>query len=624
MIKKRLLGQRGSFRLAQIGTALTPSREDDLVSTAEDLKHSWTTEERAIFVDAAPPPPDGQFELGLVLGGTVSAGAYTAGVLDFLVEALDAWEAAKLGDPRTGVPDWRVTLKAVAGTSGGGVLAAILAKALSYDFAPVRATDGAEATTDNPFYQVWVERLDIAPMLTTQDIPRHGPLPSLLNGNCLKDAANYVANYSGRQGQRKPRNDVQQPLPVYLTLTNLSGLPCSIDYQGGLQQHYVDHAEYAKFYVFTQGGQPQGQLDDGFVVGAAQGPMGPYTHAGWNDVANFARGTGAFPIGLPACDLSLPVQHLRLRPKVVAAPASPNTPPDCHRVEVIQRPINWLMLADAHGQVPVNYEFTAVDGGVLDNEPIELCRRELAGMTGRNERSGDKVRRAVLLVDPFSDPPDLGAAKPSGLIGLGKGLLGVWKSQARYDTQDLQLALQQDCFSRFLITARRDGAELGGRSIACASLFAFGGFLSQAYRRHDFFLGRKNCRDFLLKELLIPVDNDAQFGAWKAANPGTWRQWVVQDSSKRDCLPLIPLFGACRNEEHVPPYPKGAFNPDSDSFQDALEERIEAALGAIVEEQDLGSITTWLVKRGIDLFDDDLVNKVKDAIRSGLKDWQLV
>ena len=35
-----------------------------------------------------PAVPDGTFELGLVLGGTVSAGAYTAGALDFLIEAL--------------------------------------------------------------------------------------------------------------------------------------------------------------------------------------------------------------------------------------------------------------------------------------------------------------------------------------------------------------------------------------------------------------------------------------------------------------------------------------------------------------------------------------------------------
>jgi hypothetical protein len=42
------------------------------------------------FLDV-PEVPDGTFdnEFALVFGGTVSAGAYTAGAIDFLIEALD-------------------------------------------------------------------------------------------------------------------------------------------------------------------------------------------------------------------------------------------------------------------------------------------------------------------------------------------------------------------------------------------------------------------------------------------------------------------------------------------------------------------------------------------------------
>jgi len=52
------------------------------------------------FLDTSPVP-DKTFELALVLGGTVSAGAYTAGALDFLIEALDCWEAARAGGVRS-------------------------------------------------------------------------------------------------------------------------------------------------------------------------------------------------------------------------------------------------------------------------------------------------------------------------------------------------------------------------------------------------------------------------------------------------------------------------------------------------------------------------------------------
>src|SRR5215813_1819894 len=48
------------------------------------------------------------FELGPVLGGTVSAGAYTAGALDYLLEALEAWHD-------TADPLHRVVIKMAAG-----------------------------------------------------------------------------------------------------------------------------------------------------------------------------------------------------------------------------------------------------------------------------------------------------------------------------------------------------------------------------------------------------------------------------------------------------------------------------------------------------------------------------
>ena len=35
------------------------------------------------------------FEIGLAMAGAISAGAYSGGVLDFLIEALDAWEKEK-------------------------------------------------------------------------------------------------------------------------------------------------------------------------------------------------------------------------------------------------------------------------------------------------------------------------------------------------------------------------------------------------------------------------------------------------------------------------------------------------------------------------------------------------
>ena len=62
------------------------------------------------------------FRLGINMAGAVSAGSYTAGVLDFLIEALDAWYAAK--EHRDAVPMHEVSLEVLSGASAGGMCAA--------------------------------------------------------------------------------------------------------------------------------------------------------------------------------------------------------------------------------------------------------------------------------------------------------------------------------------------------------------------------------------------------------------------------------------------------------------------------------------------------------------------
>jgi len=39
--------------------------------------------------------PKRTFYIGLNMAGAISAGAYTAGVIDFLIDALDTWYAAR-------------------------------------------------------------------------------------------------------------------------------------------------------------------------------------------------------------------------------------------------------------------------------------------------------------------------------------------------------------------------------------------------------------------------------------------------------------------------------------------------------------------------------------------------
>jgi len=156
-----------------------------------------------LFPPTTPPPDPGTFEIGLVLGGTVSAAAYTAGVLDYLIEALDAWTVAKAnGDPTA--PKHNVIIKIISGTSGGGVTSVVLARALGFAFPHFTLAASGPAFTQNPFYDLWVNKLDISGFLETTDLAQ-GKIPSLLCATKLdlataNQSSNNVSVFLGQGG----------------------------------------------------------------------------------------------------------------------------------------------------------------------------------------------------------------------------------------------------------------------------------------------------------------------------------------------------------------------------------------------------------------------------------------
>ncbi len=568
---------------------------------------------KKLFPPTKEVPADGLFELGLVLGGTVSAGAYTAGVLDFLIEALDNWDTQK---QHPGTPDWKIIIKAVTGTSGGGVLAATLAKALSFDYSPVRSLP-LNGAADNPFYNVWVERLDISSFLSTSDLDRPGPVQSLLNSDCRFKAGDYVAQF-GSSGNVPPKSRayVAEPLPVFLTLSNLTGIPHKVEWGNGLSQSYVEHADYVRLAIFTQGGAAPIRPDE-FGVSINPGVSG---FISWTDATQFAMGTSAFPVGLPYQPLSRPVSHYSYRPII--------DPGDGNKIEATLHPpcIDWHSFVAAPNILNNgDYHFLAADGGVFNNEPIELCRTELAGALGRNDRNGAQAKRAILLVDPFAEAPSLGGPAFTNLGKSTLDLLTGLKNQARYDTQDISLACNPECYSRFMITAKRNEL-VGGKAIATASLGAFGGFLCQKYREHDYFLGRKNCHDFLNSVndgLWLPEINPL-FSAWRKSDPISAQTLRQKNADGVYCLPLIPLFGSSTLLPMVPAYPQGAFDPNSSKFQALLAVRIDKLLEKVSDELVSNFLIQFLLEIGEKIIvKSKVIELITQKIQRGLKEWGL-
>jgi hypothetical protein len=525
---------------------------------------------RRFFIDVAPPPPN-TFELALVLGGTVSAGAYTAGVIDFLIEALDEW--TKVRDGGGDAPHHKVVLKVITGTSGGGVNAAIMARALAYDFPHVvLSTPDTDGDTGNPFYNVWVNRLRLADFLDTSDIDGKS-LVSLLNGKAIDDGADYICAFSTDK-PRPARSYVAEPLRVILTITNLCGIPYRTSFGGGLLgETYVDHADYCRFAVVYPGRSLVDPRPDELVLGFESARLPQATD--WSTFSLFARATSAFPLGFPPRALARPSEHYRYRVVVVPSDRAGVVP------QVVGRLPDWAsMIPPAVSEVPADYHFLSVDGGATDNEPIELARTALAGMIARNPREGTLANRAVVLVDPFAGQADLGPSGPAALTTIVGALVSTLTQQTRYDSQDLTLAADENVFSRFMITPQRDG-RTGGAAIASDGLGAFLGFACRAFMRHDFLLGRANCQQFLRNDFLFPADN--RVFANNMWTPTQKRDYGVNKAGDL-FLPLIPLYGNAKIIESMPAWPRHALDPET--FRDAIENRFKA----IVEFEGSGGV----------------------------------
>jgi predicted acylesterase/phospholipase RssA len=499
------------------------------------------------------------FQLGLCMAGAVSAGAYTAGALDFLIEALDAWEAAR-GQP--GVPTHRVTLRAMSGASAGGMCAAILAAALHRRF-PAARDDLARA--QNPLWQAWVVRPSIHALLDNADL-RRGPreLRSLFNVAVLQEIVDGVLDWPG---EAVSRPWVEEGLPLAVTVGNLRGVPFGIEF-GGEDRPRSALRMHGDWMGFALGRDRPGLL-------RLDGPASLRDEA-WRRLGAAALASGAFPLALRARALSRPLSDYAARQVLV---------PGDRRVGSQHQRDRWVSLTPAWpAGTPDPVGFLCADGGLFDNEPLELCRRFMLDAPGqRMARDGALADRCVVMIDPFPDDPDPGPAAETGLRGLALAVLEAWKHQARFGAADVALAHDPDVYSRMLVEPRRSAPEASGKPLAAGGLGAFLGFFHHAYRVHDFRLGRRNMQRFLRRYFVLPQENPIFAGA--AIRPS--------GEMTRDCdpgfLPLVPLFGATAAKEELPDWPKGRLDPAT------LEAPIRARLDALVPRliEDLGPGAAW-------------------------------
>jgi hypothetical protein len=261
---------------------------------------------------------------------------------------------------------------------------------------------------------------------------------------------------------------------------------------------------------------------------------------------------------------------------------------------------------------PEDYEFVCVDGGLMNNEPLEQARRYLARheASGHNPQKGEAAKRAAIMIDPFPNQIhfDPEARSDDRLLAVVPRMFNALVNQARFKPEELALAESDNVYSRFIISPSRREAD--GRqaefAIASATLGGFGGFFEESFRRHDYLLGRKNCQSFLKRYLALPESNplfaamsQEQKQAWQVKErDGTPRRVPGANGDALPALPIIPLPEALQQDEEIPasdaPKPERI---DLAGLRKQVQARVKA-LAATAIDDELGEHLPWAVRLG--------------------------
>lgn len=493
------------------------------------------------------PPSEGVFEIALAAAGGTSTGAYIAGVLDFIVEAFSCWQAAREnGD----TPSHRVVLRNLTGTSAGGLGVALTSLMIARDCPPamdprvwtqLKPPTEAQDRNQNPLFSAWVDKISLDRLLSHPDA-QTGALFHAAPVDIREEVFAALAQRPFAEG----RDWATTPLDVRITVGNLRGVPFALDFnntaaQAGAVERYTMHKDHLAFALdlSASGGtaDAHGPAPDAHVLDPNDFPH----HATWNVFGVTAVASSSIPLVFP------PQQVHQLADAYDWRGSFWRTQP-LPAAAVVDLPA-WSPTR------PVNYAFTATDGGVFNNAPFDIAHARLAGARGRNPQSGLEARRAVILIDPLVDETASTPSDPPGLVGALLAMVMGPIAQSRLGALDLAQIKDETTYSRFMISPSRDHPTRPGvawgpsKSLMTSPLRAILGFAHRAYREHDFLLGRRNAQAFLRNHFALPVGHSLFLG--RAECPAAD---VIQRANGPH-RPIIPLRGSADHPQPEPAWP---------------------------------------------------------------------
>ena len=564
------------------------------------------------------------FHLGLTMAGAVSAGAYTAGFIDYLLEALSEWEKAKKthsNNPVNNIPNHNVVIDAIGGASAGGMVGMIATLAMySGTWKPVRKVSNVR--TGNILYDSWVFLDDddslyngegkgittFQKMLQTEDIKSSDGAPSLLNSNPIDNIAERVFNEIPQDASlEKFPNYISKDLRLLITLTSLRPLDYKIKLSR-LKSKFLDetpahrvssHDVVAHFKLNYK----ENKDKDKYL------PFHPHETSNKDFLIKVTKATGAFPIGLKPHYFKNEFKINYLNNSLT-----------------VRKSFNKEMDVQFDTNNASHFQFTAIDGGTINNEPFDEVLRHLIKSYGSPNL--DNPKYGTILIDPFPNFHNNESGKTpnynkTGIFNVLGSLIPTILNQARNkqtDTYGIGL-FKLMAFPRKLKPGAREERE--HPPLATGGVEGFGGFLDIEFRKHDFFLGRDNARNFLRGILFLECDkndpNNLFYGVSDNAIEDFQKKVEQPDGSEKIFMPIIPDISKLSGNTNPSKYEVEDFPKFKVEAFRRLEKPIRNRIKIILKAELKGKVKSWWLKPIVSLFRGTIAKKLTNWVMESIE-----
>lgn len=548
------------------------------------------------------------FNIGFALAGGATRGAYTAGVLDFIFQALRDLEQQRLEDPDS-VPPWRVNLKTIAGTSAGGITAAIATAAIGTSIEPLSSDQNPPDPENNKFYDVWVKQVDSKALFATSDLNPEAalkdkdydnPVCSFLNS---KFPAEQASKALLEKGELIPTPSWAKDLQLYITTGNLRGVPFCVSNFNGADDDLSDlrmtrHRDWIGFNTSPSkitGLQP---LD----------LRSTRKSKNWDRVRQAMQATGTLPAIFPVAKVTAPVSSYTSK---------------FGKCE-----------ADWPAGMPAEFTYDAVDGAIFRNTPLELVRMSMEAGSCEDvlTKHVDIAQGAVVLVDPSPSrqvyETDYSQQKCQSIPETLLRVLSSLIFDANFLDDEADAVKDENDLSRFMISPMRAGRAGKQEILATDTLHGFGGVIGKAQRKHDFQLGRRNAQRFLRSHFVVPLagakSNDI-FGQ-------DAEQFATDMGERGKVVQILPLFKSADRNCPTPVWPtfeKEARNKRRKELHDEITDRVNAVLTSFAVNWGLyrrgwcpiSAVRNWFVTIAVGKICKHIMKRVDVAIETALNNF---